>query len=216
MKNKILILSGPTYEYIDPVRFLGNASSGLMGKSLIEEAYKNKISVDFITGPISNNNIPKINPSSSIHHVTSADEMNEKALELFNKHKVAICAAAVADYRPEKKLDKKLTSNQENFYINLIPTPDIALNLGKIKSNQQITIGFSLQDNDNIETAFSKLKRKKLDLIILNHPSSIGSSYGKYYFISTKGNVILKTKKISKKDCSMIIFDFLNDKIRKD
>ena len=211
--KKILILSGPTHEYIDPVRFIANASSGIMGKEIAELCMKS-FDLTFITGPIHNQNLPSQTNNVKILNITSSNQMNAKALEIFPNVDICIFAAAISDYKPKIVSKNKISSKQTSISIELESTNDIAKNIGKIKKINQICIGFSLQDNDDIEIAYQKLINKNLDLIIINQPSSIGADQGRYVFLNKNKEIITKTDVISKKECSIYIVDFINKLIK--
>jgi len=215
--NRILILSGPTHEYIDPVRFIGNASSGLMGMHIAEEAQKRNFDIDFITGPIPVQNIPTINESSKIYTITSAQEMLTKVKKIFsNKHKIVIFVAAVSDYRPDIKKDNKIKSNNRNLSIKLLPNIDIASQLGSIKNDNQLFIGYSLQESNDYKIAKDKLLKKNLDSIILNSPDCIGSDKGSYIILNRQDTEPLNIGNISKKECAFFIINDLIKRIWKD
>jgi phosphopantothenoylcysteine decarboxylase/phosphopantothenate--cysteine ligase len=213
MKKKVLILSGPTHEYFDPVRFIGNASSGQMGKALAEEALKRGMAVEFISGPVSPENLPN---AISITRVTSAEEMLAAAREKFAQADLIIFAAAVADYQPAKKLDEKVSKTKNNISIELKPTPDIAATLCANKRPNQIAIGFALQTHDGEAKAREKLASKNLDGIVLNTPASLGSESGLFTWIDFQGLPAACSRKrvtretwgsLSKSDCAKRIFD---------
>ena len=197
--KKVLILSGPTHEYFDPVRFIGNASSGKMGKALAEEALKRGMEVEFISGPVPDENLPNVDatPSSHSNHeknatrasrlrikkVTSAEEMLAAAQEKFAAADLIIFAAAVADYQPAEKSNEKLPKVGNNITIELKPTPDIAATLCANKRKDQIAIGFALQTHDGETKAREKLVSKNLDGIVLNTPATLGAKSGLFTWI---------------------------------
>ncbi len=183
MKKEILILSGPTHEYIDPVRFIGNASSGKMGKALAEEAAGRGYKVEFITGPVAEENLPDIEPCH-IHKVTSAEEMLATAQEFSETPEIVIFAAAVADYAPAEKMAEKMAKSGGELVLRLLPTPDIARTLCAEKRDDQTAIGFALQTADGEANARRKLKGKNLDGIVLNTPASLGAENGTFSFLS--------------------------------
>ncbi len=183
MKKQILILSGPTHEYIDPVRFVGNASSGKMGKAIAEEAALRGYEVEFITGPVSESNLPDIE-SGHLHKVTSAEEMLAKAQERSKVADVVIFAAAVADYAPSEKLSEKMAKSTDGISLRLRPTRDIAKTLCAGKPPNQIAIGFALQTTDGESNARRKLENKNLDGIVLNTPATLGAEKGTFSFLS--------------------------------
>ncbi len=178
--KKALILSGPTHEYFDPVRFIGNASSGKMGKALAEEALFQGLEVEFISGPVSKENLPNL---GKITHVIGADEMLAAAQEKFDSADIIIFAAAVADFQPLEKSAKKVPKIGKNLTIELRPTPDIAATLCANKRNNQIAIGFALQTHDGETKAKEKLATKNLDGIILNTPATLGAETGHFTWI---------------------------------
>lgn len=173
--KKILITAGPTYEAIDPVRFIGNHSSGKMGFELALAAANLGAEVVLISGPtketLSNSLVKVIS-------VLSAEEMYTAAHEYFNSVDVAICAAAVADYKPKNVALQKIKKKESTFTIELEKTKDILASLGAIKKNQFV-IGFALETNNEIENAKGKLKRKNLDFIVLNSLQDKGAGFGK-------------------------------------
>ena len=175
LKKKILITAGPTYEKIDPVRFIGNYSSGKMGFAIAEECAKRGADVTLITGPtalnITHPNIKRID-------VESANEMHNASTNIFPQMDVAILSAAVADYRPTQRVDTKIKrNNKEDITIKLTPNPDIAATLGKIKKENQITIGFALETNNEEENAINKIEKKNFDFIVLNSLNDTGAGF---------------------------------------
>ena len=171
--KKILITAGPTYEEIDPVRFIGNHSSGKMGFALADQAAKLGAEVFLITGPsnekVSYNSIKRVD-------VVSADDMYNATHKYFNSSDIAIFAAAVADYTPKNVASLKIKKKDASLNIELKPTKDILASVGKIKENQFL-IGFALETNNELENAKSKLKRKNLDLIVLNSLQDKGAGF---------------------------------------
>ncbi len=175
LKNKkILISAGPTHEKIDPVRFLGNHSTGKMGYALAEQAAQLGAQVTLVSGPsnetLSNTrNIEKID-------ITSAKEMFETIDTLYTQQDIVIMAAAVADYRPKNISDKKIKKQEGTFSIELERTTDILKTLGE-KKEHQLLVGFALETNDEEQNALSKLKRKNLDFIVLNSLNDKGAGF---------------------------------------
>jgi len=206
--KRILILSGPTHEYIDPVRFIGNASSGKMGKAIAEEAIRRGYETEFITGPVAEENLPNLG-SGSIHRVMSAEEMLATAQELFKTADVTLFAAAVADYAPSEKLPEKMTKSNDEFMLRLRPTPDIAQTLCSEKKPKQIAVGFALQTADGEANARRKLDTKKLDGIVLNTPSTLGADNGTFSFLSSHAEHFDEWGCIDKPSCAKKIFDAL-------
>lgn len=174
-KKKILITAGPTYEKIDPVRFIGNYSSGKMGFSLAEECASRGADVYLIAGPVSlktsHVNIKRID-------VESAQQMYDSAISIFEQMDAAILCAAVADYRSrDLALQKIKREDSTNINLELTPNPDIAASLGAIKKKGQITIGFALETHDEENNALRKIKNKNLDFIVLNSLQDKGAGF---------------------------------------
>ncbi|MFA6483748.1 MAG: bifunctional phosphopantothenoylcysteine decarboxylase/phosphopantothenate--cysteine ligase CoaBC [Bacteroidales bacterium] len=172
--KKVLITAGPTLEKIDPVRFVGNHSSGKMGYALAKAFAEEGAKVELVSGPV---NLTLNHPSVHIHPVISAAEMNLAASEQFPAMDIAIFAAAVADYRPENQSDSKLKRTGGNLSLILVPNEDIAAKLGHQRSQNQLLIGFALESENGISNAGKKLKDKNLDLIILNQLSDVGAGF---------------------------------------
>lgn len=172
--KKALVTAGPTYEAIDPVRFIGNHSSGKMGFALAEELASLGASVILITGPtslkLSNKNIFRID-------ITSAEEMLDAALANFPGTDVSILSAAVADYRPAEISPTKIKKDSSDYQINMIRTTDILATLGKEKQAGQLLIGFALETDNEEANAIQKLQKKNLDLIILNSLKDKGAGF---------------------------------------
>ena len=209
MNKQVLILSGPTHEYIDPVRFVGNASSGKMGRALAEEAVRRGYRVEFITGPVSTETLPANTDDSTlrIHPVTSAEEMLETARPLFNRADIILFAAAVADYAPVEKQTEKLAKSKTELTLHLRPTPDIAQTLCAEKRANQIALGFALQTADGKANARRKLESKQLDGIVLNSPASLGAESGTFSFLAAGADAFLDWGCIGKTDCANKILD---------
>ena len=203
LNKKILITAGPTYEPIDPVRFIGNKSSGKMGYELAREARNLGANVKLIIGP---NSLDMKSFDGELINILTADEMFNKALLHFKNSDIFISAAAVSDFKPTFMEIKKMKKNTTFRNIELEPTKDILNELSKIKTNQ-ILIGFALETNNEYENAKRKLKNKKLDAIILNslNDESTGFDFdtNKITYIKKNGESIkfdLKTKKNVAKD----------------
>jgi phosphopantothenoylcysteine decarboxylase/phosphopantothenate--cysteine ligase len=173
--KKILITAGPTYEAIDPVRFIGNHSSGKMGFDIAESAANYGAEVILISGPT---HLNTINPVINLIRVTSAKEMYDACHEHFKSVDVAICAAAVADYKPKFVAQQKIKKEEAILTIELEKTQDILASLGKIKQNKFL-IGFALETENEIENAKLKIQKKNLDLIVLNSLQDKGAGFGK-------------------------------------
>jgi phosphopantothenoylcysteine decarboxylase / phosphopantothenate---cysteine ligase len=173
--KKVLVTAGPTYEAIDPVRFIGNHSSGKMGFSLAEELAEQGASVSLVTGPTQQYiNHPQVN----VIHVTSAEEMYTSCASLFPTTDITVLAAAVADYRPVEVADQKIKKKDTNLTIELTKTQDIAASLGKMKHNGQVIVGFALETENEQTNALAKLEKKNFDLIVLNSLNDKGAGFG--------------------------------------
>ncbi len=172
--KKVLITAGPTYEKIDPVRFIGNYSSGKMGFALARECAEQGADVTLIAGPVSLDT-----PHKSIKRVNveSAQQMCDAAVEFFPDTDAAILCAAVADYRPATMADKKIKRTGEGLTIELQANPDIAATLGKMKRDEQHLVGFALETNDGESNARGKLAKKNLDFIVLNSLADEGAGF---------------------------------------
>lgn len=171
--KKVVITAGPTYEKIDPVRFIGNYSSGKMGFALAEECANRGAEVTLIAGPVSQTCSSRILRID----VESCEQMYKATTEAFKKSDVAILCAAVADFRPENVADKKIKREKDKLSIQLIPTHDIAAELGRMKKDQQRIIAFALETNDEEQNAQQKLKKKNADFIVMNSLRNEGTCF---------------------------------------
>lgn len=174
-KKKIVITAGPTYEKIDPVRFIGNYSSGKMGFALAEACAQQGAEVILIAGPVS---LTTTHPNIQRIDVESAEEMYQAAMTAFPEADAGILCAAVADYRPEIQADEKIKRESKGeMMLHLVPNKDIAASLGAIKREGQVLVGFALETNNEATNAESKLKRKNLDFIVLNSLRDAGAGF---------------------------------------
>ena len=174
-KKKIVITAGPTYEKIDPVRFIGNYSSGKMGFALAEACAQQGAEVTLIAGPVS---LTTTHPNIQRIDVESAEEMYQAAMTAFPGADAGILCAAVADYRPEIQAGEKIKRESKGeMMLHLIPNKDIAASLGAIKQEGQVLVGFALETNNEATNAESKLKRKNLDFIVLNSLRDAGAGF---------------------------------------
>lgn len=173
--KKALVTAGPTYEAIDPVRFIGNHSSGKMGFAVAEELAKNGASVTLIHGPV---HLTAHHSSIKSVGVTSAEDMYKACILAFPGADISIMSAAVADYRPATKASEKIKKSGSSLHLELVQNTDILAELGKRKTNKQLLVGFALETNDEIKNASDKLKRKNLDAIILNSMQVKGAGPG--------------------------------------
>lgn len=171
--KRILITAGPTYEKIDPVRFVGNYSSGKMGFAIAEECSRRGAEVTLVTGPVS------LHCSSSIKRidVESCEQMHNTAVDMFKDADAAILCAAVADFRPSSVSENKIKRKADELVLHLTPTHDIAAELGKIKKETQKLVGFALETDDEENNALHKLEKKKLDFIVLNSLQNKGTCF---------------------------------------
>lgn len=189
-KKKLLITAGPTYEPIDPVRFIGNHSSGKMGFEIAKAAEKLGAEVTLVSGPT----CQKLSHYSSIKRidVMSSEEMYQKVTEHYQSTDIVIMAAAVADYRPETVSKTKIKKNEESFSLPLSKNKDILLELGKTKSNQFL-VGFALETNNEEENALTKLNKKNLNMIVLNSLQDKGAGFSydtnKITILDNKGGI---------------------------
>ncbi|MBD3904321.1 bifunctional phosphopantothenoylcysteine decarboxylase/phosphopantothenate--cysteine ligase CoaBC [Chryseobacterium sp. Ch-15] len=185
----VLITAGPTYEAIDPVRFIGNHSSGKMGFSLAEEAAKRGAKVILVSGPSS---LKQKHENIDLHRVTSAKEMLDKVFEYYETIDIGIASAAVADYAPKIVASEKIKKNEDSFTIELIKNPDILKTMGEKKSHQFL-VGFALETQNEEENAKGKLTKKNLDMIVLNSLRDEGAGFKND---TNKIKIFTKTEKI--------------------
>ncbi len=207
--KKVLITAGPTYEKLDPVRFIGNYSSGKMGFAIAEEVAKRGADVTLVSGP---SKIELSNPAIKCIDVESAAQMKEESEKIFPDVDVAIMAAAVADYTPKDVADTKMKRTGDSLMLELKPTTDIAALLGKQKQNNQIVVGFALETNDAKNSAVKKLKRKNLDFIVINSLEDEGAGFmGDTNKISiiNRDNKTVEFPLKSKQEVAVDIVDFL-------
>ena len=171
--KKILITAGPTYERIDPVRFIGNYSSGKMGFALAEECAARGAEVTLIAGPVT------LSCSATINRidVESCEEMYQAAVNAFASQDAAILCAAVADFKPEHTAEQKIKRGNDTLTLHLTPTHDIAAALGKMKTEKQRLVGFALETNNEEVNANKKLKEKNLDFIVMNSLRNEGTCF---------------------------------------
>ena len=173
--KRVLVTAGPTYEKIDPVRFIGNYSSGKMGLAIAEELAGRGAEVILVCGPV---NLKTRHPSIHRVDVESAAQMYEVASREFETCDIAVLSAAVADFTPKEKADRKIKRGKEDLVLELLPTRDIAAELGHVKKASQMLVGFALETNDEENNAFSKMQRKNLDMIVLNSLNDKGAGFG--------------------------------------
>lgn len=209
--KRILITAGPTYEKIDPVRFIGNYSSGKMGFAIAEECRKRGAVVTLVAGPVSlscSNGIKRID-------VESCKEMYDATTKAFADSDIAILAAAVADFKPQKEASQKIKRGESDMTIKICPTQDIAEALGKQKRNDQTIVAFALETNDEELNAKKKLEKKNADFIVLNSLRNEGTCFqtdnNQIEIISAKGKLSFQKK--SKKEVAGDIVDALAETV---
>lgn len=175
--KRVLVTAGPTYEAIDPVRFIGNHSSGKMGIAIAKELKSRGAQVTLVAGPVS---VPlqELEKDMTVVKVKSAAEMYDACHAAFADADITIMAAAVADYMPVEKADQKIKKKEEGLTISLKRTPDILKSLGEIKKEAQVLVGFALETNNERQHALEKLSRKKADMIVLNSMQDDQATFG--------------------------------------
>lgn len=173
--KKVVVTAGPTYEKIDPVRFIGNYSSGKMGLAIAEEFAGRGAEVVLVCGPV---NLKTSHPAIRRVDVESAAQMYEVMSKEFVNSDIAVLSAAVADFTPKEKADHKIKRGKDDLLLELLPTKDIAAELGRIKTASQLLVGFALETNDEEVNALSKMQRKNLDMIVLNSLNDKGAGFG--------------------------------------
>lgn len=204
--KKILITAGPTYEKIDPVRFIGNYSSGKMGFALAEECAKRGAEVTLIAGPVA------LSCSSGIHRVNveSCQEMYNASIEAFPWQDAAILCAAVADFKPATTADRKIKRGEDGLRLQLEPTQDIAASLGKMKREGQRLVAFALETDHEESNAESKLKKKNADFVVLNSTRNKGTTFrtddNQIIIVSPQGK-----KEYGKKPKTEVARDIVNE-----
>lgn len=173
--KKVLVTAGPTYEALDPVRFIGNHSSGKMGFAIAEALANQGADVELVSGPTHQKTE---HPRVHVTRVMAAEEMYQVCTRLFPAMDIAVLAAAVADYRPAVRADQKIKKKDEALQIDLVKTHDIAASLGKLKHNGQVIVGFALETEHEKDNALKKLESKNFDLIVLNSLNDSGAGFG--------------------------------------
>ena len=198
--KKILVTAGPTYEAIDPVRFIGNHSSGKMGFALADELANQGAEVTLVCGP---NNLKTNNKNILRIDITSAEELYKASVKAFKSSDIAILSAAVADYMPSETANQKIKKSSATKAINLIPTKDTLAELGKLKTKKQLLVGFAFETENEVANAKVKIKKKNLDLIVLNSLKDKGAGFKtdtNKITIIDKNNKITKFELKSKED----------------
>ncbi len=210
--KKVIITAGPTQEDIDPVRYISNHSSGKMGYELAESFRNSGAEVTIVSGPVS----IKAPAGVKVIRVRSAQEMLEATARDFQESDICIFAAAVADYAPREKAAQKIKKKDSEMFIELAKTPDIASEMGKIKRDDQLMVGFALETNNELEYAKSKLERKNFDMIVLNSLQDSGAGFrydtNKITIADKRGRVVayeLKSKELVAQDIKAYVIDYL-------
>lgn len=170
-----LVTAGPTHEAIDPVRYIGNRSSGKMGFAIAEALARQGAKVTLVTGPT---DLHTSHPRIDVTHVVSAEEMYGACVSVFHEIDIAVLAAAVADYRPAVQHDQKMKKTADDTTLSLVPTKDIAATLGGMKKDGQFVVGFALETENEKANAIGKLSSKNLDMIVLNSLRDEGAAFG--------------------------------------
>jgi len=208
--KKILVTAGPTHEAIDPVRFLGNRSSGKMGIAIANECQKRGAEVTLVLGPSS----LETTPGMHVIKVSSAKEMFEACTAAFETMDIAIMSAAVADYTPEIVATEKIKKNEDHFSIDLKKTKDILKYLGGVKRNGQLLVGFALETQDEKKYALKKMADKNADMIVLNSLKDAGAGFG---FNTNKITIFDKTGReynFDTKSKAAVAIDIVNTLIK--
>ncbi len=174
--KKVLITAGPTREAIDPVRYISNHSSGKMGYAIAESFLQQGAIVYLVSGPVCIHIPPQ--PNLTLVQVTSASDMYLACCRFFEEADIAVFAAAVADYRPEKTATQKIKKNDHSFEIRMVKNIDIAHEFGCIKTSRQLSVGFALETNDEVKHAIGKLHRKNFDMVVLNSMNDLHAGFG--------------------------------------
>ncbi len=213
--KKVLVNAGPTYEAIDPVRFIGNRSSGKTGVLLADEFCNQGAEVTLVLGPSSHK--PK-NSAVKVIRVETAEEMFDKCVEAFKRSDIAVLSAAVADYKPKEQSSSKIKKTGNDISLELVKTKDILAELGKLKTDQ-LLVGFALETNNAIDYAKEKIKNKNLDMIVVNTTSesnpAFGSDFNTVSIIDKHNNLVnfeFKSKKEIAKDIVEAIKSFTSKK----
>ncbi len=210
--KKVLITAGPTYEPIDPVRFIGNHSTGKMGYAIAEEFASRGAGVMLVSGPV---NLPAPGPEIGLCRVTTASQMYEAVLEKCKEADIMVFAAAVADYRPISAAEQKIKKNTDSLTLELVKNVDIAAEIGKIKLPGQFSVGFALETENEETNALAKLYKKNFDLIVLNSLRDEGAGFGhdtnQIRILDASGSVSFGLK--SKQDVARDIVNTILDKM---
>jgi phosphopantothenoylcysteine decarboxylase / phosphopantothenate---cysteine ligase len=206
--KKCLVTAGPTYEAIDPVRYIGNRSSGKMGIEIASELFNRGAEVHLILGP-SSQSIPD---SIYTARVESSDQMYDAVMSIISKMDIGIFSAAVADYKPKYRAEEKIKKADTNFSIELVKTKDILKEVGTTKTKNQLIVGFALETNNEVEHAKAKIENKNLDFIVLNSLKNEGAGFQydtNQISILDRQNNITNFELKSKKEVAIDIVDYI-------
>lgn len=209
--KRALVTAGPTYEALDPVRFIGNHSSGKMGFALAEALANEGAAVDLVTGPTAQH---LSHPAVTVHPVVSADDMYAVCRNLFPTADITVLSAAVADYKPAVRAEQKIKKTGDSLTLELVRTPDIAASLGKEKRKDQILVGFALETEQEVANARKKRESKNFDFIVLNSMNDAGAGFGgntnKIQIIGRDGEVVAYPVKPKHEVARDIVHTILN------
>lgn len=209
--KKALVTAGPTYEALDPVRFIGNNSSGKMGYAVAEELANKGADVILVSGPT---HLTVSHPKIKVVRVTSAEEMYQACVSSFADCEITVLSAAVADYKPTRREDQKIKKSEAALTIELIKTRDIAAELGKLKKKEQFTVGFALETENEKGNAEKKIAAKNFDLIVLNSLNDAGAGFGydtNKITLIDKNNIATEFSLKSKKEVATDIVNAIID-----
>lgn len=206
-RPRLLITSGPTREYLDPIRYLSNGSSGRMGSSLASSALENGFDVTVVSGPVSID----YPADADIVEVTSTQEMLDAVLEVWPRCQGMIAAAAPSDFRPKEFSSSKIkkSAGSKGMSIDLIENPDILAEAGRTKTDAQWTIGFALETDNGVKNALGKMERKNCDYIVLNDPSAVDSGSNNVSIYAASGVCVVESFSGSKQAVADRIIDLL-------
>lgn len=210
--KRVLVSAGPTYEHIDPVRFIGNHSSGKMGVALARQFYSQGAEVTLVLGPVKDHlNLDGI----SVTHVTTSQQMYDACQSSFPQSDITVMAAAVADYTPVVVANEKIKKTDETWSLSLAKTKDILKSLGQVKRSDQVLVGFALETNNEENNAIGKLKNKNADIIVLNSLKDEQAGFGKdtnkvtiYDKVGGKKTYEAKNKELVAKDIIDYIINY--------
>jgi phosphopantothenoylcysteine decarboxylase/phosphopantothenate--cysteine ligase len=209
--KNILITAGPTREAIDPVRYISNHSSGKMGYAIAEVCLQLGANVTLVSGPVG---ISLSHENLKLVQVQSANEMYLACCRYFEEADIVVFAAAVADYRPAVIANQKIKKNDDEFFIRMVKNIDIAYEFGKIKQPHQLSVGFALETNNELQHAIDKLKKKNFDMVVLNSMNDAQAGFG---FDTNKISIIRKDQikvEFELKPKSEVAFDIINEATR--